>query len=178
MADNWLPQQVGDLCAKSPGLFFSNRRVEENSLGLLGWCCLLPMSNCDWTIKLARVDTYTTVPGSVASTLNHQARARMYYMVGCSKTKQHNVIKLSRAYVLYTYFFPQKKVSTIHQPVFFSWFSALFGVKVWGKKSVKGFTSFIGHYSLILHLFRFLSPFCRPLVCLVDYKWTTAKLKT
>ena len=149
MADDWWPQQVGDLCAKSPGLFFSNRRVEENSLGLLGWCCLLPMSNCDWTIKLARVDTYTTVPGSVASTLNHQTLARV---------------------VLYTYFFPQKKASTIHQPVFFSWFSALFGVKVWGKKSVKGFTSFIGHYSLILHLFRFLSPFCRPLVCLVDYK--------
>ena len=30
MADDWWPQQVGDLCAKSPGLFFPNRRVEKN----------------------------------------------------------------------------------------------------------------------------------------------------
>ena len=80
MADNWLPQQVGDLCAKSPGLFFSNRRVEENSLGLLGWCCLLPMSNCDWTIKLARVCIIWLGVPKPNNTMSSNSRARMYYI--------------------------------------------------------------------------------------------------
>ena len=140
MADNWLPQQVGDLCAKSPGLFFSNRRVEENSLGLLGWCCLLPMSNCDWTIKLARVDTYTTVPGSVASTLNHQTLAR-----GC---------------IYIRIFFLKKKL----QPFTNQYFSADFQHFLVWRFGVKNLSKVSLHSSAIILWFYIYLESCHPFV--------------
>ena len=161
MADNWLPQQVGDLCAKSPGLFFSNRRVEENSLGLLGWCCLLPMSNCDWTIKLARVDTYTTVPGSVASTLNHQTLARVC-IIWLGVPKPNNTMSSnSRARMYYIrIFFLKKKL----QPFTNQYFSADFQHFLVWRFGVKNLSKVSLHSSAIILWFYIYLESCHPFV--------------
>ena len=82
MADDWWPQQVGDLCAKSPGLFFPNRRVEKNCRQLF------------WRGGLTR--TYT------CSAFHLQERR---YSVSCSLTRVYAPFLLYFSFLFLSFFF-------------------------------------------------------------------------
>ena len=83
MADDWWPQQVGDLCAKSPGLFFPNRRVEKNCRQLVK-----RTSRCVRKGSTRRVNHVGKGEICIVNTLSH-ARIYVFYFPKKAFTPSH-----------------------------------------------------------------------------------------